>query len=77
MTINARNTSVDNKEEIFRKKIAKRLDPTRPHEQELRRDATTTGQAPAEAGALISKDPEGESPWLSAKPMDARSLRVT
>ena len=50
MTINARNTSVDNKEEIFRKKIAKRLDPTRPHEQELRRDATTTGQAPAEAG---------------------------
>jgi len=36
--------------EIFRKKIAKRLDPTRPHEQELRRDATTTGQAPAEAG---------------------------
>src|SRR5258708_34626236 len=29
----------------YRKKIPKRLDPARPHEQELRRDATTIGQA--------------------------------
>ena len=42
----------------IRKKIAKRLDPTRPHEQELRRYATTIGQALAEAGGLISKNPK-------------------
>jgi hypothetical protein len=44
-----------------RKKIVKRLDPTRPHEQELRRDATTIGQALAEAGGLISKESKRET----------------
>jgi carboxylesterase type B len=33
-----------------RKKIPRRPDPACPHEQESRRDATTTGQAPAQAG---------------------------
>jgi hypothetical protein len=44
-----------------RKKIPRRLDPARPHEQESRRDATATGQAPQGPG-LVSKDPGGESP---------------
>jgi hypothetical protein len=64
LTFNARISSIDRRAGVpHREKIPRRLDPARPHEQELRRDAAATGQAaPQRPGALIPENPEGESP---------------
>src|ERR1700745_3334118 len=65
---------------IFRQKTAKRPDPDPDPDRDREQECVAARQprtGPRGGRGHDFQEPEGESPWLTAKPTDARSPRVT